>query len=332
MALLFTQKPINTSSTAPVVINYTPIVPYVITRNSSIASLFYYKLVLTIYQGSGTSAGSEIAKLKQRRNTYSGDDAPINFARAFFDLKDIIRTILQSNVKDQNITELPFKPVWMLGANDTAKIFSTNRGQIKTVTVQATEYYSTSATATPVEVTTDAIDDEGIYMFASKDLHFARDSAVLYLQPDGNKAATYDYEMDTTSARFLSDLPKAAPETDFSSFNYGTDTGDKYINYVNVMDFYCLGFMNGKDQLNSNARGFVVEYYQEESVGNFYFFRNESANGGADPVTGSTMSDSQLILYLGCGPKNLEEQAIQTSARPSNQSSGEWTHYRIFAA
>jgi hypothetical protein len=62
MALSFEQEPISDSTTSPVITNWTPIVPYVLYRNVSIASLFYYKLVLEIRLTD--SSGTLLGKIK----------------------------------------------------------------------------------------------------------------------------------------------------------------------------------------------------------------------------------------------------------------------------
>ena len=330
MAITFYQKPISDSATVPVLVNYTPVVPYTITRTSGIGSLFYYKIVLEIYTGSTGVADNKIAELKQTRNPYP-NDLILDFARAIFDVGEIIKTELDTTRLDLNDTVQPINPIWKISLANVNVLFSSNNSQVRTITVRASESYSTSATAIPTKDITGAITDSKIYINGSEDLAFPRSAIAFNYQPSGVNAVMYENQLSGDTKRFLSEMPLDTVKADFKSYNYNNVGGLKYIHYVTDLDWQCLGFMNGADQFGSNARGFVVEYYNGESAGNFYFFRNDTGNGGEDPVAGATLNDEDLILYMGVAPKNLEEQAISTSARPSNQFSGAWTHYRIFA-
>ena len=73
----------------------------------------------------------------------------------------------------------------------------------------------------------------------------------------------------------------------------------------------------------------VVEYFDSSnsSLGS-YSFNNEASTGGHDP-SASITSDSQRLLYFGCGPGNLQAQSSNTSARPSNNSS--FVYYTVQA-
>ena len=330
MALSFVQKPISDSATVPVITNYTPLVPYVVYRDASLGSVYYYHLILEVYLGASITPGAMIAKIKQKRNNYV-TDVVANLARAVFDVREIVKTRILSTVLDQNTSAYPQSPIWRIGEADTDKIISTNLGTVQEITVRAIEFYSGSAADEPAEITSDAINDGKYYINASADLTFPRDTTTSGLQPDGADAVLAPYQLDGSTKRFLSDLPLDTVEADYMGYNFNLEGGLKYINYVTPYHWQSLGFMNGVDRFGSNARGFIVEYYNGVTAGTKYYFRNESANGGQDPVTGATIDKRELILFIGCGPKNLEEQSVVTSMRPSNQFSGAWTHYRIFA-
>ena len=98
MAFAIVQKPTNTTYKVPVITNWTPLVGYMVYRDTSIASLFYYKIVLEVYTGTSVVAANLIGKLKQRRNGYSVDVAN-DKARAFFDLRDIANSVLVNTSK-----------------------------------------------------------------------------------------------------------------------------------------------------------------------------------------------------------------------------------------
>ena len=105
MAISFIQEPTNSAYKIPVITNWTPLIGYMLYRDTSIAALYYYKLVLEVRLNSST--GALLAKFKQRRNGYS-DDVTNNRARAFFDLRDVANSVLVNTVYDQNLTGIPF--------------------------------------------------------------------------------------------------------------------------------------------------------------------------------------------------------------------------------
>ena len=59
--LEWVQKPTNTTYKVPVITNWNPLIGYMLYRNASIASLFYYKLVLEVYTGTSAVAANLIA-------------------------------------------------------------------------------------------------------------------------------------------------------------------------------------------------------------------------------------------------------------------------------
>ncbi len=329
MAITFYQKPLDDSATVPVITNYTPVVPYVVSRNSSISSLFYYKLILEVYSGSSVVADNIIARLKQTRNPYS-IDLTLGMARAVFDIRNIVKSQIYTAILDGNDGAIPYNFMWRICEADPSKIFSTTTGQVQTITVRAIESFSTASDTIATDDVSGAITNTKIYINASEDLTFPRNTVAFNYQPDGANAVLYNYQLDGDTKQFLSEMPLDTVHADFMKYNYNGEGGLKYINYVDKADWMSLAFMNGVDQFGSNGRGYVVEYYNGETKGLSWFFQNKPSMGGVDPVAGSTLDDEGLILYAGCGPENLETQTITTLARPSNQFSGAWTHYRVF--
>ena len=335
MAVLeWEQKPVNTTSKVPVITNWTPLIGYMLERTTSIASLFYYKLVLEVYTGHAVSATYLIAKLKQRRNGYSVD-VTNNLARAFFDLRDVANSILVDTVFDQNQTGIPFEPIHNLGANTgvTAKIFSLNgdrntgETQIVALTVRGLENYSSAADTSPADVTTHAITDTLYYMQASLPLFTPR-SGSGYVQSD----AFANFNASDSNDQFLSDL---AADTAFYGSNQQSVLSDVYFNYVLSNDRHTVAFLNDNDEFNSGIQNIQIQYYDSDgaAIGITREILNSSANGGwkADNSEAGTPSDPMKsdaqLLYFGCGPHNLQTQTIDANARPSAHSG--WAYYTI---
>jgi len=112
MAVTFQQYPNNQS--LPIITNWTPMIGYMVYSDDDNSSFFYQKLLLTVRLG--TSTGTIIAQLKQRRNGYSVDIAG-NKARAFFDLREIANSQTTDTYFDQNCTGAPFQSIHGLGAS-----------------------------------------------------------------------------------------------------------------------------------------------------------------------------------------------------------------------
>ena len=102
MARQFVQEPVGTSDYVPVITNWTPVVPYVVLQDD-ISGMFYFKWIMEVRYGS--SSGDLIAKVKQRRNAYQADvDASPERARTIFDVRNIVNSILEDTIVDQNAT------------------------------------------------------------------------------------------------------------------------------------------------------------------------------------------------------------------------------------
>ena len=315
----FEQKPINTTSKAPVITNWTPVIGYMVYQDD-ISGLFYFKLILEVRLDD--ASGTIIAKIKQRRNGYS-DDINNNRARAFFDLREIVNSVLTPTVFDQNSAGVPFPSIHKVGGNTPTEPFSfngdntTDGTQIQKIYVKAYQQYSSSTLSSPEEDTSPSVNDTLYYMAASLPLMTPRSTVV---SPVGFIQTTafgvFNCSQDTD--RFLSDL-----ETDSGQYNLSG-----YINYVQDTDYHTVAFLNDFTNFDSDLDYIQIVYYTSAGVriNDAEYIANISANGGLPPNDG-TIADASRLLYFGCGPKNLERQSRETSARPSNNSG--WAYYTI---
>ena len=313
MALSFEQEPISDSTTSPVITNWTPIVPYVLYRSVSIASLFYYKLVLEIRIND--ASGTLLGKIKQRRNGFS-DDIAADKARAIFDLKDIVNSQLEDTNADQNATT---KTIHKVGTNSATTPFSQNNNQFLTIYVKGYENYSSAANISPSDDLDDAINDTKFYIAASLDLNIARGTA------DFQDTAFSSYSLSGSTSLFLSDIQ------DSSADNIGTVKR----NYIQSTDYHTIGMLNGVSDLASDAYFIGIQYYDSSnnvinSPGGtaIEYIANTNLNGGANPDT-EVNTNPERLLYFGCGPANLESQSRNTEARPSEFDN--WAYYTIRA-
>ena len=312
----FVQEPINTTSKAPVITNWTPLIGYMVYQDD-ISGLFYFKLILEVRFDD--ASGKLIGKIKQRRNGYSVDIAN-NEARAFFDLRDIVNSVLTPTVFDQNDSGQPFRTIHKVGVNTAAKPYSINGDrttdgtQIKTIYVKAYQQYSSTASAIPAEDTTPTVNDTLHYLEASLPLMTARSSSADYVQ----SAAFNVYNGSGTTDKFLSDL-----QSDTGQYNLSG-----YINYIQDTDYHTVAFLNDYTNFDSDIDHIEIAYYDSAGslINSKYYIDNISANGGLPPNDGS-LADSSRLLYFGCGAGNLEAQSDETAARPSGNSG--WAYYTI---
>ena len=323
MAVLeWKQKPVDNASKVPVITNWTPIIGYMLERTTSIASFFYYQLVLSVQLND--VSGDFIAKIRQRRNGYSSDVAN-NKARAFFDVREIINTQLVDTIEDQNNTTIPFQSIHTLGANElSAKIFSVNGDknfgltQIGTFYVVGYENYSTAADASPVDVTTNAINYTSRFLQASLPLFTPRSTSASaeFIQSDAFNV----FNMNSNSDRFLSDIGKNLNKTAQEV---------QYINYVQDTDYHTLAFLNDTTYYASEAYNILISYYDSANalIGSTQTIINNTTNGGELP--NGTITSALSLLYFGCGPANLQAQTATTGAKPSNFAN--WQYYTVQA-
>lgn len=321
MAVLeWKQKPVDNASKVPALSNWTPIIGFMLERTTSIAALFYYKLVLSVQVDD--ASGEVLAKIKQRRNGYSVDITN-NKARAFFDVREIVNTRLVDTIVDQNDTTIPFKSIHTLGANeDATKIFSVNGDknfgftQIGTFYFKGYENYSSAANASPADVTTNQITYTSRFLQASLPLFTPRSTDSEYIQSNAFDV----FNMNSDSDRFLSDIEKSLNPT---SGNL------EYLNYIQETDYYTLAFLNDTTYYASDAHNFLIKYYDSANaqIGSTQTIANSSANGGEAPS--GTITPALSLLYFGCGAANLQAQDATTAARPSNFAN--WQYYTVQA-
>ena len=323
MALSFEQKPINSADKLPVITNWNPVIGYML-YESTISGLFYYKLVLEVYSGQATTATNLVAKIRQRRNGFPADnDGATQRARAFFDLRNIINSLLVDTLYDQNVTTN--KAIHFVGANDNDKIFSENgdknkfygdgtttKTQILGCRVRGYQNYSNSANTSPTDDTTGAITDDWWYMAASLPLQTARDSDTQYIQ---SSTAFDKYKMNGSTDLFLSDA-----KTD--------DGAGAIVQKVQDNDFHTIAFLNDRTNFQTELDTMRIVFYDSSDVLlSLTNIGNSTANGGQLPA--GVSADSERIIYFGCGPGNLEafDNGGTNTQRPSNNSG--WAYYKI---
>tara|TARA_R110002020_G_scaffold418666_1_gene627869 strand:+ start:363 stop:1823 length:1461 start_codon:yes stop_codon:yes gene_type:complete len=319
-SISFLQEPQATSNQVPVITNWNPIIPYTVYQDD-ISGLYYFKLILEVRLDS--VSGTVIAKLKQRRNGYPADISA-DEARATFDLRDIVNSQLEDTIADQNDTT---KSIHTLGSNVVAKPFSLNNNQVKTISVIAYQEYSELVSATPSEESSPAVNDTRKYIAASLLLEIPRGTA------DFQNTAFQAFQLDDASGRFLSDIQQSSVDVLSTSV---------YRNYVQDTDYHTLGFLNGKatnpattQEFDSELRYFYVQYYESDGTeinsGVTKRLSNAAAYGGCKPLEsdGEIDADNERLVYVGCGPANLEAQTYDADAKPSNNSG--WAYYKVYA-
>ena len=319
-SISFVQEPTATTYQVPVITNWTPLVPYTVYQDD-ISGLFYFRLVLEIRLND--ASGTVLGVLKQRRNGYP-TDITNNDARATFDLKDVLNTQLKDTLADQNDTT---KSIHLLGVNVAAKPYSLNNSQVITVYVKAYQQYSSAANASPAEDTSPSVNDTKKYIAASLPLETERGTA------DFQNTAFQVFQLDDNVGRFLSDVKQSTGDVVSSSV---------YRNYIQYDDYHTLGFLNGKAtnpattlEFDSELRYLYVKYYQADGTeinsGTTKRLSNANAYGGCQPDEGDGQlsDDTERLLYVGCGPANLEAQSYDNDARPSNNSG--WAYYIVYA-
>ena len=317
-SMTFPQEPVGSSDKTPVITNWTPIVPYTV-HVDDISGLFYFKIILSVYLGSST-AGTLIAKLKQRRNgnptDISGDKAT-----AIFDMRDIINSQLEDTIAD---AKEPTKSIHTLGKNNEDYIFSENNNQIVQVYVKGTVEYASLAINSPEEKATPNHDDTRFYIAASLPLEDGRGT-------DNFQTNSFENYTSSSADEFM--LTDTAKQRSIASLS-----GSKqFVNYLRSDDYHTIGFLNDKTNFGSECKYFEIVYYSADGskIGEKMYIKNELATGGADPsddtATGIDNKNARRLIYFGCGPKNLEEaedvpaqqeggSPSDGAARPSNFS------------
>ena len=325
-SISFVQEPVGTADQVPVITNWNPIVPYVVLQ-SSISGLFYFKLILEVRLDSST--GLLLGKIKQRRNGLASDITS-NKARAIFDLRDMVNSQLEDTNADQNDTTKSIHTLPNV-VTGTSFPFSLNYNQVKTIYVKCYQEYSEAATDGPQEYTSPSDNDTRRYIAASLPLENARGTV------DFQTFAFSKFKLDDDEARFLSDVQE--------SYNGAYSLKDKRINYVQGTDYHTLGFLNGYkeasvgvlvDEFDSKLRYLHIEYYNAAGVDitpsadKEGILSNAAAYGGCKPAESDAQInlDTERLLYVGCGPANLEAQTYDTDSKPSNSAA--WAYYKVY--
>jgi len=331
-----------TSSKVPAITNWTPMLGYMIFQDD-ISGLYFFKLVMEVKLVDGS--GDLIAKIKQRRNSYSSDVFS-DRARAFFDLRDIINSQIVDTVFDQNQVGIPFETIHKLGANSgvdvdgdavNLKPFSINgdsrtgKTQVQTIYIKAYQEYSEGEGVIPTENTSENVTNIKTYIAASLPLFTQR--AMIggtvnssYIQGDEFQP----YQGSGSSNKFLSDLgltkhPLLGGLSGYINYVQWNDTTD-------VGDYHTVGFLNN-DDWDSAIDRIYIKYYDEDGGALLDdYAHNLFEYGGMSPT--SSNEDKEYLLYFGCGPGNLEGQAVAgfANAKPSAAGNAGWAYYRIWGA
>ncbi len=316
MALQFYQLPKDSSGNALVITNYTPLVGYTLYYDASILALFYYQLVLEVRLNNST--GDILGIIKQRRNGY-GPDITSNYARAFFDLRDLINSQLVATIFDQNDSGVPFNTIHKVGKNTSTLPFSLSgdskqgKTQIQEVYVKGYQQYSTTANASPELDLTGAVEDTLYYLEASLPLTTARGTAEYMQTTQFN-----NYNGNVPGDLFLSDL-----EASFIKY----ESSNQLRNYVQETDYHTVAFLNDNSNFQSNVEYIEIQYYTASGASTAIYIQNVDTAGGQAPA--STTLDSERLLYYGCGPGNLEgyTDGDTNLQRPSNNPG--WLYYTV---
>ena len=329
--ITFEQYPIDVGDKLPVMSNANPVIGYMVLQND-IEDLYYFKLILEVYTGTSVVAANLIGKMKQRRNGYTSDVSN-DRARAYFDLRGIVNTVLINTVWDQNLDGQPFSSIHTLGANENPDhIFSVNgdsrigKVQISSIYVKAYQEYSISSATSPEEDDTPSVNNTLYWLQASAPLFTPRHDDADFLQSD----FFLKYVLSTSSGstkQFLSDVQESTAE-----YNLGAVRR----NYVQETDYHTLAMLNGVDEFGSDPRYIAVKFYDSDGNGiispeGVYveYISNVEASGGWNPDTTAGKEDKHRLLYLGCGPANLEAQEEEPLAKPSEYD--DWAYYTIQA-
>ena len=319
-SISFIQEPIGTTPQLPVITNWTPIVPYTAYQDD-ISGLYYFKFILEVRLDSST--GLLLGKLKQRRNGYATDISS-DKARAIFDIRDIVNSQLQDTNANQND---PTKTIHRLGVDEPGKPFSLNSDQVKGIYVKVYQEYSSASTDGPSEEESPSDADFRRYIAASLPLETVRGTE------DFQETSFSAYQLNDSSAQFLSDVQKRKG---------GIEPKDNvYRNYVQDDDYHTIGFLNGykedppgvlEDEFDSKLRYLWIRYYDANGnqIDTPQDLSNKESAGGCKPAESDSELefDTQRLLYVGCGPANLEAQSENTNARPSNFT--DWAYYKIY--
>ena len=320
MGFVFDQKPVDTTANAvPVLTNWTPAIGYMVWRSNSIAAYFYYQLVLEVRKDD--ASGTLFAKLKQRRNGHK-IDVTNNYARTFFNLREIINTQIVDTDFNSNYSSNPKRKAIHLVGEDfdggaTVKIFSNSgdqileKPQIIKIYVKGYENYSGAANTSPIDQTGDAINDTMWWYGASFPLEQVRYEGSAYIQSNHFKFWTASFG---ATDFFLSDLVATTGSV---------VSGSVLRNYVQSTDYHTVGFFNDYATFSSNVKYIEIVYYNSAGgvIGKKQYIENSATNGGLVPNGSHT--DYTRILYFGCGPANLEASNVVATDEDGGSGAGQ---------
>ena len=304
------QRPVADSSKIPAITNWTPVVPYTVLQ-TSITDLFYFKFILEVRIDD--ASGELLGKIKQRPNGYATGTTDVY---ALFDVSDIINTQLENTYADQDDTT---KSIHTLGKNNTSKLLSHNSNQLKTVFVKAYQSYSESVSEVPSENTSVSGNSTKYYMAASLPLETPRDSGTYF-----QGTAFQTYQTKGTTSLFLSDMQESTVDVTLPSVETRTKVRRSY---VQNGDFQTIGFLNSESIFDSDIEKFKIQFFDSSgnSLAGPIDYTNNNTNGGALPASEAD-TNAERLLYLGCGPANLNAQS-NASIQPDNVAG--WAYYLI---
>ncbi len=257
----------------------------------------------------------ETAKIKIHKN---------NSNVGIVDVHKIVRTYLETqedNIGDQETID---GSIHSIGISETSNSYSQNRGQLVGVKLVGGYEKASSATAAPEEnlapETDAALYTRIIYSIPASTPYTDIGTNVGGLDIDGTNNPLTNYIPSSSTKKFLTNAPNI-------QFIRGSSTAGDNVDELTVA-FINDGLITDGDYLGS----IFLQYY--DSSGNlingtsggtsFYAFANTEANGGhADPADDVRNS----LLYFGCGTANLQNQTINSDARPSNHTN--WAYYKI---
>lgn len=340
MALSFTQEPLDATygeTMTPVIINWTPAIGYMLEQDADISAFFYYKLVLEIREDD--ASGTLLGVIKQRRNGFA-DDIANDTARAFFDIKQIIKSQLVPTVYDQSDTSPPYRTIHRVGANDTTNSFSLSgdalkgKGQLVKIYAKGYQNYSEAENTSPADVTTGAVTDTLWYLYASLPLATERE-AVSGADPQFIQGDAFSkYRASYSNNYFLSDVIEAQMNNN-RGVSIGTSSAVP-VNYVqwdadtSIGDWHTVAFLNNKGKFYSDVNYIEVAYYDSSNslMQAAVYFQNTASKGGYPP-SGGTYTKFNSLIYFGCGPQNLEDQSFSNNAKPTHANNVGWKYYTI---
>ena len=226
---------------------------------------------------------------------------PNNNDSAVFLIEQIVASYVR---QDENIWQLGL--LNSSGASSTSTIFGSNTEAIKEVAVDFGYEKAADADSAPTETWGAAT--QATFIVVNGSLRAQTFSTTASNSSD-------NFALTDNGGQFLSCIPPR-------------DT--VYNQYVVEGQFGALAFLNGDDVGSDDCNYFHVTYKNAAGATlTTGYFTNDTAQGGKAPAASLPIKSS--LLYFGCFPANLENQAISTPLKPSNVSSA-WAYYDVQAA